>query len=355
MYNNSIIFLRKLLFPFSWIYGVVVFIRNQFFDWGIFHSTVFSVPVVCIGNITVGGTGKTPHTEWLLQTLSTQYRVGVLSRGYGRKSKGFRYVAISDTAAMTGDEPLQMKRKFPQVTFAVDANRRRGIQRLINEKSCNLILLDDAFQHRSVSAFFNIVLMDYNRLPHKDYYLPSGNLRDGRYSLRRADCLLITKCPNLTEEQRHIIQNNYKQYKIPIYFSVFRYNRILNFSENKQLISLQGKTVLLVTAIANTVPLHSYLEEQQVARISELRYPDHYSFSTKDLEKMVAKWEQLQDKDKIILTTEKDRVKLLPLFNNPHFSEFLDVVYTLSIGVDLGKYKEPFFSQLNEKLVTRNQ
>ncbi len=308
--STIITILRKLLLPFSLVYGGVVYIRNKFYDWGIFKSQSFDIPVICVGNITVGGTGKTPHTEYLIWLYENSCKLAVLSRGYGRKTKGFRWVNVSDTAETVGDEPLQMKQKFPHITFAVDEKRARGIAKL-QKDGYDLVILDDAFQHRAVRPTQSIVLLDYNRLPHKDFYLPTGNLRDGRYALKRTDIVLITKCPDsLSEEekQRIIAQN---RIQTPCFFTTFKYGEIMAFNGKKTLQTLQNSNIVLVTGIANPKPLCEYLE-QQGANVKHLAYTDHYHFTEKDVQKIKAEWEQLS-KDTILLTTEKDKVKLQPL------------------------------------------
>lgn len=306
--------LRPALFLFSWCYGLVVFVRNSLYDWGVFKSKQFKIPIICIGNITVGGTAKTPHAEYLIRKYRNHYNLAVLSRGYGRKSKGFRYVGAVDSADLVGDEPLQMKQKFPDVTFAVDEKRVRGIQKLQNE-GYELIILDDAFQHRAVSSSKAIVLLDYNRLPHQDYYLPSGNLREGRYALRRSDCVLVTKCPKHLDEKKEqqIIRRN--KVKKPVFFTHFEYGELHRFDDQKTLKSLKDISVFLVTGIANPEPLICYLKANG-AKVTSLAYPDHYDFQEKDLDKIAVQFTKLHAKNKIILTTEKDKVKLQPLLGN---------------------------------------
>ncbi len=273
--------LKKLLYPISLVYGGVVYLRNKLYDWGVFSSQSFNIPVIC---------------------------VAILSRGYGRKTKGFRFVNTDDTAENVGDEPLQMKQKFPQITFAVDEQRARGIAKLQKE-GYELVVLDDAFQHRSVRPSKSVVLMDHNRLPHRDCYLPTGNLRDGRYALKRADIVLVTKCKSqLTkEEQQQIIAQN--KIENPCFFTSFEYDTITSFSGENTVMDLQGVNVLLVTGIANPNPLQEYLNERG-ANVTHLSYADHYNFTAKDIQIMA---EKLDASNAILLTTEKDKVKLKPL------------------------------------------
>lgn len=334
--------LRLLVFPLSWLYGLIVFVRNKLYDWQILKSQEFEIPVICVGNITVGGTGKTPHVEYLIRQYGQKYNLAVLSRGYGRKTKGFRYVNVADSAQLVGDEPLQMKQKFPELTFAVDEKRVRGIQRL-QEKGCNLIVLDDALQHRAVTPQKAIVLLEYSRLPYKDSYLPSGNLREGRYALKRADCVLVTKCPDtLTEQEKQkIIQRN--AIKTPCYFTHFAYGAIRSYQEEQLQSELENQTVLLLTGIANPKPLVQYLEEK-VAKVHSLCYPDHYDFTEKDLQKIKQQFMQMKAQSKIILTTEKDKVKLLPLLaSQPELSNWF---YYIPIQVVFEKDTAVAFQQL---------
>ncbi len=321
--------LRSILFPFSIVYGLVVYIRNRLYDWEIFKSQSFDIPVICVGNITVGGTGKTPHVEYLIRLYQDNYNVAVLSRGYGRKTKGFLWVETTDIAENVGDEPLQMKQKFPHIAFAVDEKRARGIAQL-QERGYTLVILDDAFQHRAVKPSKSIVLMDYNRLPHKDYYLLSGNLRDGRYALKRADIVLVTKCPKqLSEkEKQQILVKN--KVKAPCFFTHFEYGDFCNLQTTKPIKSIAGFEVLLVTGIANPLPLRKHLEEKG-ARVKQLTFPDHHNYSENDLQKVNRAFSELSSSRKIIFTTEKDKVKLLPLLQAK--SELLSSFYYVPIRV----------------------
>lgn len=334
--------LRPALFVFSWLYGFIVFIRNKFYDCGVFKSHEFQIPVICVGNITVGGTGKTPHVEYLVRRYKEQYNLAVLSRGYGRKTKGFRYVRLEDSAKTVGDEPLQMKQKYSDVTFAVDEKRARGIQKL-QDDGYDLVILDDAFQHRAVKAFKSVVLMDYNRLPSKDYYLPSGNLREGRYALKRADSVLVTKCPqSLSDSDKKEIVDKNKITK-PVFFTHFEYGKFYSFEEKKLEGLLKDNGALLVTGIANPKPLIKYVEACG-AEVSTLSYPDHYDFKIKDLQKIGTQFDKLLGQRKIILTTEKDKVKLLPLLKSD--KKLLSHFYYIPIQVAFEQNRAADFHKL---------
>ncbi|PVX50101.1 lipid-A-disaccharide kinase [Balneicella halophila] len=320
MKSKSIDTLRSVLFPFSWLYGLIFFIRNRFYDLGIFKSKSFSTPVVCVGNITVGGTGKTPHVEYLIHKYKQDYKIAVLSRGYGRKTKGFRYVNLDDNAKQVGDEPLQMKLKFPEITFAVDEKRVHGIE-VLQKAGYNLILLDDAFQHRAVKPSKSIVLIDYNRMPYDDCFLPTGNLREGRRALKRADIVLVTKCPKIPsdKEKTQIVHKN--RVVSPLFFTHFEYGSLHSYKGVPLDKSLKNLALLLVTGIANPMPLLDYLHDRETT-VHHLPYPDHYDFLKKDLLKIQEEFEKVKTTQKIILTTEKDKVKLLPLISGTKLASY---------------------------------
>lgn len=334
--RKSIEYLRIILLPFSWLYGLIIFIRNKLYDKGVFKSEKFTIPVICIGNITAGGTGKTPHTEYLIRLLSSKRKLAVLSRGYGRSSKGFYYVERDSPVSLVGDEPLQMKQKFPQVTIAVDADRCNGIRKL-QADGAEIVLLDDAFQHRAVTPSHTIVLMDYNRLPHKDFYLPAGNLRDGIYSLKRADVLLITKAPQeMDEEEKALLTLRYGENK-SLFFSHFAYTSLRPYLRGEKIMPKKGMHILLVTGIASPRPLQKYFEEKGCA-VTMCRFPDHYKFSKKDLQTIAWRFKTIRAERKIIVTTEKDKVKLFTLLkteNNELLSSFYYQPITVVLDADI--------------------
>ncbi len=334
--SRFIAILRKLLFPISILYGIVVYVRNKCYDRGLFSSKSFEIPIICVGNITVGGTGKTPHTEYLIRQFQKQHKIAVLSRGYGRKTKGFRLVETTDSAENVGDEPLQMKQKFAEITVAVDEKRARGIVKL-QELGCDLVILDDAFQHRSVKPLKSIVLMDYNRLPNNDFYLPSGNLRDGLSALQRADIICITKCSKSLSEQekQQIIAQNKVQ--TPCFFTHFEYGSFRAFATDKIVEVCENLEVLLVTGIANPMPLQNYLESKGIT-VDSLQYADHYDFSEKDFQKIEMAFSRIESANKIILTTEKDKVKLYPLLQKQQ--HLMQNFYYLPIQVAFENEKE---------------
>ncbi|RYU90788.1 tetraacyldisaccharide 4'-kinase [Mucilaginibacter terrigena] len=327
--------LRWLLLPFSLVYGLVVIIRNWFYDAGLFKSHEFELPVICVGNLEIGGAGKSPMTEYLVRLLKDQYNLATLSRGYGRNSKGFITATATATATEIGDEPSQFKHKFPDVTVAVCEDRVAGIQQLKTEH--NLIILDDAFQHRAVKAGLNVLLFDYNHLQKPKFVLPAGNLREPFSGRWRADMMVVTKCPDgLTEQQ---ITKSYEQISPlnwqPLFFTSIAYQPLQD---------LQGKltdtvidadtTIFLLTGIANPKPLVQHIR-QSTTNIIHHNYPDHHRFTLKNIAKLACEFFACRSQKKLIITTEKDAQRLgvqeliptlaqLPILVQPIGIEFLN-------------------------------
>ena len=314
METNNALINRKFL-PLSWLYGIAVSIRNLLFETNILKSKAYQIPVISIGNITVGGTGKTPHVEYLIQLLRDKARVAVLSRGYKRKSSGYVLADRASSVSDLGDEPFQMKQKFPDITVAVDKKRTRGIERLTTDedtKNVEVILLDDAFQHRYVKPGINILLVDYNRMIIHDALLPAGRLREPLTSKNRADIVIITKCPrDLKPMDYRVITKQMDLFPYQqLYFSTIEYEPLQPvFREGTQLNNnISECHVLLLTGIASPRPLQDVITPQ-VASLHPLRYPDHHSFSSKDVAHINHVFEQLPT-PRLIITTEKDAVRL---------------------------------------------
>jgi tetraacyldisaccharide 4'-kinase len=298
------IILRYLLFPFSILYGWITSFRNFLYNTGFLKSYSFEVPVIVVGNLSVGGTGKTPQIECLIRLLSSNYKIATLSRGYKRKSKGFILADANVTAEILGDEPFQIHQKFPQIIVAVDADRKNGIEQLLSSKEKpKVILLDDAFQHRRVKAGFYILLSAYDDLFCDDFMLPTGNLREGKTGAKRADVIIVTKCPkDLSDMAQQKIKNKIGL-EVPIYFSFIEYDELVyNQNENKKVSDIKSLDKLVIAGIAKPEPFFNYLE---VANNDCMVYPDHHFFTVKDIQ-------QIEDKakNKIIITTEKDFVRL---------------------------------------------
>ncbi len=311
------IIINYWLLPLSWLYGLVVSIRNLMFDVGMLKSKTFPLPVICVGNITVGGTGKTPHTEYLIRMLSEKHQVAVLSRGYKRQSEG--YVLATPTTPMTdiGDEPYQMKHKLPQIHMAVDKDRCHGIAELMKKEvqpSTDVVILDDAYQHRYVKAGLNILLMDYHRLIYLDKLLPAGRLRESSSGTKRADIVIVTKCPrDITPIERTGIERslNIENWQ-KIFFSTYSYP-----DDMKGI----GKKPLLVTGIASPEQM-IYDLQKIVPEFDVMSFPDHHHFTKNDINNI-----RTRAAGRTILTTEKDATRLHGLENVkviPVEVEFID-------------------------------
>jgi len=303
---------RILLLPFSLIYGTIIYIRNWLFNKNFLRSASFNLPLICIGNLSVGGTGKSPMVEFLLEKLKDMFPVAVLSRGYKRKTRGYALATARSTALEIGDEPMQFFNKFPDVTVAVGEERVFAIPQLLHDKpDTRVIILDDAFQHRSVTAGFNIVLTEYGNLYTRDWFLPTGDLRDQPQSARRADVIVITKCPpDLSlSEKNQLIEEIKPTARQHVFFSAISYGQPYQVITGEAWKTTQKTEVLLVTGIANPGPLKSYLEEQ-FNGYDELAFTDHHIFSIDDLKHILKRFHQIQATEKIILTTEKDAVRL---------------------------------------------
>ncbi len=303
---------RYLLFPFSLIYGAAVWLRNRLFDMNIFKSAGFNFPIICVGNLAAGGTGKTPMTEYLIRFLKTDFKTATLSRGYKRKTTGFAIANTNTTALEIGDEPMQFHQKFPDVVVAVGEERLVAIPQLLHERpGTQVIILDDAFQHRQVKAGLNIILTDYSDLYTRDLMLPAGNLRDVRSSSKRADIIIITKCPaGLSEEERkNIIDEIAPSEKQKLYFTTIVYGKPFHLFGKQELELNHEYAVLLVCGIANPAPLKKYLTDT-VHTYDMLRYADHHIFHSNDLLDIKQQFEKMKAEKKLVLTTEKDAVRL---------------------------------------------
>ncbi len=303
-------YLRWLLLPFSFLYGIGVWLRNLLFDTGILLSKRFPIKLISVGNLAVGGAGKSPMTEYLAGLLKDTHRVAILSRGYKRSSKGYAEVRETSTAAQVGDEPLQFKRKFPGLTVAVSEDRATGIERL--QPTHDVILMDDAYQHRKVKPGFSILLFDFTTLNDLRFLLPAGNYREPFSNRDRADLLVVTKTPSLlSESQRYGLSQVIKP--LPgqkLFFSYLEYGSLVSFGKDKGPIILQaGTTVFLITGIANSIPLLHYLKSH-TNDVRHHDYPDHHPFTTKNIAKLAADFSACTSEDKVVITTEKDMQRL---------------------------------------------
>ena len=322
--------LRKLLLPFSLLYGSILALRNLCYDKGWFKSKSYAIPIICVGNLSTGGTGKSPMIEYLISFLKEDYKVAVLSRGYKRKTDGFRDVLINSKAEDVGDEPLQIKRKFPEVMVAVCSDRQEGIEKI--RIKANVILLDDAFQHRKVRASTNILLTSFNDLYVHDMVLPAGNLRESKRGAKRADLVMVTKCPEKHSHAKLQKIQYILNLKPPqkIYFSKISYDdSICGISKTLPLNYLLNKNFTLVTGIANPKPLVEFLKQNQF-NFEHKKFPDHHHFSNSEIKNFKEK--------EIILTTEKDFVRLQPRLNK-------FAIYYLPIKTAILNEQEKFFKE----------
>ncbi len=299
--------LRKIGILFVPLYYLITWLRNSFYDLGIFRSTKYDFPVIAVGNLSVGGTGKTPMVEYLIALLEQDLQIATLSRGYKRKKKGFQFVVPDAIARDVGDEPLQFKKKFPNCIVAVDADRRHGIAKIKkHHPNIDVLLLDDAYQHRKVKAGLYILLTAYSKLYTDDTLLPTGDLREPISGAKRAAIVIVTKCPrdlSLAEREkiRQRLQLNTGQ---SLYFATIAYaDQLVSQKRQKSLIALQKKQFTLVTGIANPKPLLDFYQEKKL-HFTHLNFPDHHNFSPSEIEKL--------EKESIIVTTEKDYLRLKP-------------------------------------------
>ena len=383
--ENHFIKIHKWLYPVSWIYGAVVTLRNKLFDWGWFRSKSFDVPVICIGNLAVGGTGKTPHTEYLIKLLCNDFQVGVLSRGYKRRTNGFVLANQKSTAQTIGDEPYQIHTKFPTVTLAVDENRCHGIEQLLTQKDpkVELILLDDAFQHRYVKPGLSILLTDYHRLFCDDTYLPAGRLRESTQGKNRAQIVIVTKCPeDIKPIDFNIIAKRIDLFPYQhLFFSSFRYGNLRKVFPEIQNISSQGDEVcpakketnsedtgiksdsLDTKSKGNEIPLDSLTEKTSllvvtgiaspitiIERLKEctnhiklLSFNDHHDFSHRDIQQIKEQFAKLRSKHRLIITTEKDATRLI--HHSSLSEELKPFIYALPIEIEILQNQQDKFNQ----------
>ena len=331
--------IRFLVFPLSIIFKFVTDLRNKLYDCNFLKSEKINVPVISVGNLSTGGTGKTPMVDFIVDNLKRDYNISVLSRGYNRKSKGFIEIKNSDNPSLVGDEPFLIKSNHSEVPVFACEDRVEGAKKIISENNTNLILLDDAFQHRKISRNLDIVLTDYNNLFYKDYLLPYGNLRESRNNINRADVIIVTKCPlDFNKADAIKIKNQINPKKTQsLFFSQIKYSEKLFGFKELSFKSIRNSKLTLVTGIANSQPLKEYLKKNNV-NFDHFDYPDHYNYSRKDVNKILA-----TTKNTIILTTKKDYYKL---------SQFkIDNLLYIDIKVEFLDGKQEFLSTIKEVLI----
>ncbi len=331
-----------ILIPLSWLYVFFVELRHFLYNISVFRSNEYPIPIVCVGNITVGGTGKTPHVEYVVSTLKEYYSVAVLSRGYKRKTKGFLEVFIDSSAMDVGDEPLQIKQKFTDITVVVCEDRKKAIEILLKktDPKIDVIIMDDGYQHLAVKAGVYLLLVDYNNPIYEDHLLPYGNLRERIHHKNKAHMVIVTNTPSdIKPIERRIIQKKLNLFPFQyLFFTHIEYKNPVvvfpgTFSATKYSFSKCKYYVLLVTGIANPKPLIDYIQKFSIETIS-LIFPDHYFFKPKDIELIDNRFNEIPYSNKVIITTEKDairlresasadRLKKLPIFYIPIEIEFL--------------------------------
>lgn len=362
MFSDLPFKINHWLAPLSFFYGMGVRLRNLLFDWGVLRSETYDIPVLCVGNLTAGGTGKTPHTELVIRLLKHSYKVAVLSRGYRRKTKGYVLATPESTYADIGDEPVQIKQKFPDIIVAVDEDRRRGIKSLLalpeNERP-EVILLDDGFQHRYVSPSFTILLTNFNRMFYDDKLLPAGRLREPANAILKADMVIITKCRKemkpieyrIIEEHMNLLAHQ------EVFFTRVSYQEITplfpSFAHRRVKRDIRkDDDVLILSGIAYPEGLVGELRKYS-AKVKALSFPDHHDFTAKDMEKANTAFKEMQSAEKLIITTEKDASRLI---GNPHVpEEWKTRLYVQPVKVEFHNNKEGLFENMIRKHIKEKQ
>jgi tetraacyldisaccharide 4'-kinase len=364
MAKKYFFYIKICLYPVSLLYGIGICLRNKLFDWKVFHSKTYDIPVICIGNLAVGGTGKTPHTEYLIELLQGEFEVAVLSRGYKRKTKSYILADAGSNAQSIGDEPCQIKRKYPEIRVAVDENRRHGIEKLacLEPFPVDVIILDDAFQHRYVQPGISILLTDYHRLFYDDILLPVGYLREPVSGKKRADVVIVTKCPKrLSSIDYDVITKKLKILPCQqLYFSVFDYGDLTPVFPNIQTAGkrklenvTEDESILLVTGIASPAAIIEVLKSH-TQNIDTLSYADHHDFSESDIALIEKRFMNGGNVGKrIIVTTEKDAARLI--CHPEMVDEVKKQLYVLPVKVKFLKEQQNMFNENITNYVRKNR
>lgn len=335
-----------LLYPFGLIYGLIMAFRNMLYDFGVLKSTQFDFPVISIGNLTMGGTGKTPHVEFLIRHLSNKYKIAIISRGYGRKTKGFILADGNTTCREIGDEPMQYLRKFKNIVVAVDENRVRGIKQLkLIKPEVNLVICDDAYQHRRLKPGLSIMLSDFHKPFTKNYVFPAGTLREFRYGYKRSDIIIITKTDRVIPTLlRKIVESEIKPLAHQkLFFSHVTYGKHKPLTiAAKEYTKTGSENVLLFTGISNPYPFERHLTEEGY-KIETLRFKDHHQYSQKDLKKIKDHFSGILGRNKIIITTEKDAMRLI----KSTLMEIIQDIPVFFVPIEV-KLHRPYSEQLGE-------
>ena len=341
-----------LLIPLSKLFGIITTLRNLLFNLGIFKSHTFKIPIICIGNLSVGGTGKTPHTDYITNLLKSEYKVAIISRGYKRKNYDFKYVRINDSVSDVGDESIMLKRKNPDCVVAVCGDRVKAISKIINEhKYIDLIILDDGFQHRWIKAGMTILLTKANNLFYLDNHLPYGTLRESINESKRADKIIITNNLDFSnEKEANKIRENIAKYSNEkCYFTSIEYLNYKNIFKSEQIKDISDYHVVLISGIANTDTLTTYLNNKTTI-IKHFKFKDHHNFSEEDINKILLYYNSIRKIKTLILTTEKDSIRLLKF--EQKFKNIL--VYYLPIKIQF-QNQSTFDKELKEYVRTNKR
>lgn len=349
------------LYPFSLIYGLVTFIRNWLFDQEILPSTSFEIPVICIGNLSVGGTGKTPHTEFVIRTLQKEWKIAMLSRGYKRLTKGFHLADGNSDSEKIGDEPYQIHQKFPQVTVAVDEKRVRGVKKLVEiVPELQIVVLDDAFQHRYIHAGLSILLTDFSNLYSRDLMLPAGTLREWQRGSKRADIIVVTKCPTAMKpiEMRIIESELIPENNQLLFFSSFIYDELIPVFPDSEpevwtfnRIEETKPEVLLIAGIVSPEPIVEQIKKF-TDKVETAFFEDHHIFQPKDFNQILNQFGVFKSDEKLILITEKDASRLI---SDTNFPESLKpYLFAMPIRVEILNNQETLFIQKIKNYVVEN-
>lgn len=342
--------LRLFLIPFAWIYGLIIKLRNLLFDAGFFRQVSFPLPVISVGNLTTGGTGKTPHIEYLIRLLHPRWKVATLSRGYGRKTSGFRQAEFGDHADVVGDEPMQYLIKFPDISVFVDEKRRRGIRKLLQKQPLtDIVLLDDAYQHRYVKPGLSILLTDYLKPYPANFMLPAGSLREPISSAKRADIIIVSKAPKVLSPitYRSMVEELNPLPHQEVFFSYIDYGKITPLWDEMPEPEERHRysSILLFAGIANIYPIQEYLADFCFELIT-IEFKDHHRYKAEDIKRIKKNYDDLYSRNKLLLTTEKDAMRLL-----------VPQVYDLTRELPLHylpievKFHEQFKKSFNNKIV----
>ncbi len=331
--------IRILVYPISLLYGIGVWVRNLLYDKGLFLSYTAPVPTIVIGNLTVGGTGKTPHAEYLIKLLRGSNNVAYLSRGYGRRTTGLRILNSADNSITAGDEPIQIFQKFPDISVVVSENRIKAIKKLYEEKGISVFILDDAFQHRAVNPGLSILLTDYNKIFTKNYLIPTGTLREGLSGVKRANIIIVTKTPVLFSplERRRVESEIKLKNNQHLFFSYMQYGNLVPFTDAAEnLLKIKDGNlnndyaILLVSGIANPLPLRYHLSEIY-KELHEIEYRDHHIYTKSDIEKIKHKFNGILRENKIIITTEKDKIR----FQSPEIKKLTQGIPMFYLPIEI--------------------